>query len=980
VQLSAATFTLPYQLTMTLNAAQLSAGSYSTNVTINCPGAAIPSATIAVAMLVTAPAPAQISLSQSNLSVTLKAGNNGLIQPVAVSNPGGGAYQFTVTAATQNGGNWLSAVLIKDSVSFSSPGQMQITLNPTGLAAGSYLGSVTVQAPAATEPTKTIPVTLTVAPADKGVISLAQSAVNFTAVAGTSSVVQEVGVLNAGSGIMNWTATGRTLSGGNWLTVTPATGTSDAGQVLVPTISVRTSAVGLTAGEYVGVVEVAAANTTNLSELVTVRLTVLPAGTPAEPSATPTGLIFIGTAGQNDAGLQTVKLWNEETSAIAYQSGLLGGDNWLTTSPATGTVAGGSAATGPGSANLVLQSNFTSLPVGINRAVMTVFFPASGVARTVRVTSIGRATASADPGAGPGPSASESAKAPGKLGQRAVSCASSSLIAVLRNLSSGFSVRAGVGQPIEALIYDSCGNAVTAGTVTLQASHELNGISLVSLKDGRWSGTWTPSAVSGATATSVQLVIASGGLTGALDSPVTGTVQPGLNCVFSFTSANPAAVAVGGGTGSVLVSATNGSCVRTAVSNASWLRVTSGDLAVGSGSVAFTADANSGAGTRTGVLTIGGQTFTVNQAGGSPSQPISVSPASGSTGRQVFTFVSRHSSSANSILYSQVLFSKNGLNAANGCYISYDPAGNVFYLLSDDVSTWYGLLGGSPNKVGNSQCTIHGATSGSSKSGTDLTITIDVSFRTSFGGTKAVYLLAGDSGGAVSSWQQVGTRSDTGDTQVVELISLTPSSGSGGSVTFTSVVKDSDGATTIPFTQFVMNAGLNGYNACFIHFDRASNAFFLLKDDASGWFGLLGGTTGQVANSQCVLSGTGSGGTASGDTLTVTYNLQFKSGFAGSRQIYMQAVDNTGVIQSWKQMGSWTVSGTTLASASGPAPMESRTISRKSLGIPATPAFESPKQYRVIRQGDVLMVGSEEAGLATPGSAGDSKRNGVEKE
>jgi hypothetical protein len=208
----------------------------------------------------------------------------------------------------------------------------------------------------------------------------------------------------------------------------------------------------------------------------------------------------------------------------------------------------------------------------------------------------------------------------------------------------------------------------------------------------------------------------------------------------------------------------------------------------------------------------------------------------------------------------------------------------------------------------------------------------------------------------------------------VELISLTPNSGSGGSVTFTSVVKDSDGASTIPFTQFVMNAGLNGYNACFIHFDRASNAFFLLKDDASGWFGLLGGTAGQVANSQCVLRGTGSGGTASGDTLTVTYNLQFKSGFAGSRQIYMQAVDNTGVIQSWKQMGSWTVSGTTISSAVGTDGMTSREQKEKALDEPGAPVFETPRRYRVIQEGEVYRVGAEDTDVALPGVAPERRK------
>jgi hypothetical protein len=41
----------------------------------------------------------------------------------------------------------------------------------------------------------------------------------------------------------------------------------------------------------------------------------------------------------------------------------------------------------------------------------------------------------------------------------------------------------------------------------------------------------------------------------------------------------------------------------------------------------------------------------------------------------------------------------------------------------------------------------------------------------------------------------------------------------------------------------VLNAGASqgAGNACFVHYDRLSNAYFLLKDDASGWFGLIGG-------------------------------------------------------------------------------------------------------------------------------------------
>jgi hypothetical protein len=131
----------------------------------------------------------------------------------------------------------------------------------------------------------------------------------------------------------------------------------------------------------------------------------------------------------------------------------------------------------------------------------------------------------------------------------------------------------------------------------------------------------------------------------------------------------------------------------------------------------------------------------------SGAQPVSVTPAAGSTGRQMFSFLAQDASGASSIPYVQFLFSKTGINALNACYVSYDPAANAFYLLSDDMTQWYGLLGGSANTIGNAQCTIYGATSGSTKAGTDLTTNLDISFRTGFAGLKNVYQLTGDTMG-----------------------------------------------------------------------------------------------------------------------------------------------------------------------------------------------------------------------------------------
>ena len=338
----------------------------------------------------------------------------------------------------------------------------------------------------------------------------------------------------------------------------------------------------------------------------------------------------------------------------------------------------------------------------------------------------------------------------------------------------------------------------------------------------------------------------------------------------------------------------------------------------------------------------------------------------------------RRSPSANDGKFVQLLFIKNDLVPRNNCYVHY--ASGVFYLLNDDASGWFGLHARSNKTVGNSQCTIYGLTSGvSNANDADSPILLDVSFRTKFSGAKEIYLLAGDNTGVISGWQKVGDWAVEGDPKTLELVSLAPNSGSGGAVTLTSIVKAGDGANTIVFTQLLMNNVLNGYNACYIHYDRALNVFFLLKDDASAWLGLWGGREGQVENSQCVLSGKNSTGTAVGDTLTVTYDLRFKGGFNGNRQIYLWSADDKGVVQPWTQVGTWnvpTMSGLNLSSAGGSS-VSSRGGSGQGLKQPpGGPVFETPRFYRVRQRGNVWLVGAEDSDVGSPKVTQPPPRNG----
>jgi hypothetical protein len=93
----------------------------------------------------------------------------------------------------------------------------------------------------------------------------------------------------------------------------------------------------------------------------------------------------------------------------------------------------------------------------------------------------------------------------------------------------------------------------------------------------------------------------------------TFTVDQASGCVFVVA---PTSQTIGGGGGSGLPTTVTTSlgCSWTATADTSWLHITSGASGTGPGTVTFTADPYSGGGnSRSGNLTIAGQTVTVTQ-------------------------------------------------------------------------------------------------------------------------------------------------------------------------------------------------------------------------------------------------------------------------------------------------------------------------------------------------------------------------------
>lgn len=143
-----------------------------------------------------------------------------------------------------------------------------------------------------------------------------------------------------------------------------------------------------------------------------------------------------------------------------------------------------------------------------------------------------------------------------------------------------------------------------------------SGCAWAATSDADWITVTSPSTGSG----NGTLTIAVAANTG---SQRTGTVsiadqvltirQANVTCRYTIAPDAQNIAAVGSTGGPITVSTSVG-CSWTAVSNASWITVTAGQAGSGSGTVSFTVAANPG-GSRTGTLSIAGQTLTVTQAG-----------------------------------------------------------------------------------------------------------------------------------------------------------------------------------------------------------------------------------------------------------------------------------------------------------------------------------------------------------------------------
>jgi len=195
---------------------------------------------------------ATLSASPSNLVFSALPGSAPAAQTVNIN--GSGASTAWAVSSNQT---WLTAT----PSSTLTPGTITVSVNATGLGAGTYNGALTVSAPGASGSPFTIPVTLAVKTA---VMSVAPNSMVFFGATSMNPGTQTIQITNAGTGGFGWTATDTTT----WLGLSPTSGSAPS------TITVSPNSQILAPGSYTDTITISSPDFTNSPAQVAVSMQV----------------------------------------------------------------------------------------------------------------------------------------------------------------------------------------------------------------------------------------------------------------------------------------------------------------------------------------------------------------------------------------------------------------------------------------------------------------------------------------------------------------------------------------------------------------------------------------------------------------------------------------------------------------------------------------------------------------------------------
>ncbi|HEU0121549.1 MAG TPA: carboxypeptidase-like regulatory domain-containing protein [Bryobacteraceae bacterium] len=236
----------------------------------------------------------------------------------------------------------------------------------------------------------------------------------------------------------------------------------------------------------------------------------------------------------------------------------------------------------------------------------------------------------------------------------------------------------------------------------------------------------------------------------------------------------------------------------------------------------------------------------------------------------------------------------------NTCHGLYDRVANQILLYNDALTALSVLTPGEARTIENSRCAIQGLGTSVSGSGSDLTLNLNTTLKTS--GSANVYIWPVDAAGAAGSgWVKAAqwTSTSTNAAPTIAVANTTYTGTANQQVTFTA--QDANGAQDIQRLYFLVNPTPNiPQNTCHGLYERSTNRVLLYNDTLTALVETL-------ENSRCAVTPNSWTATASGQQLSLTLTMRLKTAHLASAQnVYLWAVDAQSAGTGWVQVGRWT--------------------------------------------------------------------------
>jgi len=209
-------------------------------------------------MLAVSQAAQTISLSQSAVTFsTIAGGQTPPSQSFTVSSLGSASMSWTAQPQTISNpltlSSWLSVAPASGvSVGGQTGSPVAVSVNPAGLPAGQYYGSVNIAAPNAANSPASVLVQLNVMASDTGAVGFSTGGVILSGpAAGTTPHQQQISLFNPSNNSIVYSAAVSTSNGIGWLTVSPASGSLAPGNT---SISIAANLAALSPGVQNGTI------------------------------------------------------------------------------------------------------------------------------------------------------------------------------------------------------------------------------------------------------------------------------------------------------------------------------------------------------------------------------------------------------------------------------------------------------------------------------------------------------------------------------------------------------------------------------------------------------------------------------------------------------------------------------------------------------------------------------------------------------